>query len=247
MKNFIIWFHHRSGSTHLTSLLNSHPQIVCYLELFFRGETVDHDPFTAFGGTEEAFLDRLFQLRYFPHGKRPKGTPSVVGFKLKDVQVVRYPKVWDYMLGRREQIHVLHLVRENLLASLTSHALLPTLFQKYQNANIGVHDSTDGLNRSVKLNPETLLSRLDQLQQNLDTNREMIASFPHKMEISYELLIQEPATALQKILFFLEVDTEVTLHSDYQKILPTQLSQVIVNSDDIYQVLQDTPYLKFWS
>ncbi|MEM7316857.1 MAG: hypothetical protein AAF497_27310, partial [Planctomycetota bacterium] len=67
---FFLWFHHRSGSSHLSSLLDSHADVASWGELFYRGEAgATGDLFTRSGKKSEAeFLDDLYGYRWNSNG-----------------------------------------------------------------------------------------------------------------------------------------------------------------------------------
>src|SRR5262245_60864541 len=171
---FIIWFHHRSGSTHLASLLDSHPDIACWREIFYRGEGLAaEDLFTLSGArSEEVFLEHLFSYRWGPGGANlcgadPQGPrPRGVGFKLKYQQAAAYPRVLESLRAQR-RVKVIHLVRTNLLAALASAAMIPRLLDRFRRPNVRAGDSLDGVERSVRLEPRTVLSELEALEASI--------------------------------------------------------------------------------
>ena len=102
-KRFIVLSRSRTGSNMLISLLNSHPQVYAYGEMFEKLDARDYK--------------KIFSTVFC---KQPKHTEAV-GFKIfyyhpKDDDS---GKVWEELLNMRE-LYVIHLKRRNSLRTLVS-------------------------------------------------------------------------------------------------------------------------------
>ena len=158
----VIWCNQRSGSTHLSSLLASHPEIACWRELLFVGEGSAQDDYFTRSKSKDlaAFLSSFFNYDWGPRGINLRDessidrVPGAVGFKLKYGQAWRYPTVLDCLFRYRDTLRVIHLVRTNLVATLVSSLMLPTLFVKFGNSNVLVDAQLAGLDRSVWVDPK---------------------------------------------------------------------------------------------
>lgn len=241
---FIIWFNQRSGSTHLASLLDSHPEIACFPEIFFQGEGVaTNDLFNQSEvQEEEIFLEHFFSYRWGSEGANlvkqssKRRFPSAVGFKLKYEQAERYPKVFQYLSKHKNRIKVIHLIRENLLSTMASSMLVPRLLNRFKRPNFHLGVSLDGINRTVKLNPDTILEELEKLESNIIRSRNAILDF-ETLEVTYDNLVYSQNATSQRIQQFLGVDSIEKLSSRFQKIMHPSLKASIENFDEICGLL----------
>jgi hypothetical protein len=131
---FVILFYARTGSTVLAHALNSHPQVICFREVFnwFHGDS--HVDYSVDGyddnSAEDGRLRRadpigFLETRLFCP---PPPMTSAVGFKLGYAHCEPpwgFPAVLDYLVQDR-QIRVLHVQRRNMLKSLASEKLAET-------------------------------------------------------------------------------------------------------------------------
>jgi sulfotransferase family protein len=253
---FVIWFNERSGSTHLSSLLDSHPQISCWREVFYRGEAervYDYFDRSCLSSTNE-FLEHFFEYRWGPEGTRMliehdvSVMPRAVGFKLKYQQLARRPDL-EGCLELRPQLKIIHLVRQNLLATLVSSHIVDRVFRQFGAANITKEMSVGELSRCVALNPRTIVAELSELEARIAGARESMRRFP-MLEITYEDLLRAPAGTCRTILEFLGVESTQSLRSRYKKIMPIELRNSIINYADIEFVLNGTRFgdlLKGWT
>jgi hypothetical protein len=253
---FVIWCNQRSGSTHLSSLLASHPQIFCWRELFFAGEAGSaEDYFTRSKCSDlRIFLDRFFSSEWAAINlceERPTTKqPRAVGFKLKYQQVERYPGVGQYLLSGRSTIRIIHLVRVNLLAALVSARILPLVFARFKDANVLADTPLDGFQPAIRLDPTTLYFDLDFLMSELTRAREFAANF-NTIEVTYEDLVRNFSSTSECLLRFLSLnDSTSVLQSRYRKLLPRQPLASISNKREVRIALQGTRFegcLSEWS
>ena len=245
---FFVWFHHRSGSSHLCSLLDSHPEVASWGEFFYRGEAAaTGDLFTRSRRTTEAeFLDHFYAYQWDPTGANlcvDDPVPPLmhaVGFKLKYQQAAAHPSVLS-CLRRKRSVKAIHLVRTNLLAALVSAEMIPRLLSQFSRPNIVSEASLKQLERSVRLNPETVCSELEDLETRISHGREIINGF-ETLEVTYEDLITNQDFTCAKILDFLEVDPTRSLESRYLKIMPHSLNESLQNLDEIAAAIQGTRF-----
>jgi hypothetical protein len=247
---FVIWCYQRSGSTHLTSLLASHPDVACWRELFFAGEgSAKEDYFTRSGASSIiSFLDRFFSNNWQalnliggPTGRRH---PRAIGFKLKYQQVLVRPAIIDYFQSHRRLFKIVHLVRHNLLATVVSSMMLPVVISRFNNVNVMQDTIQHEYTFSIQLDPEKLVSDLESLQHAIAEARGLLAGL-NVIEITYEDLIARQTPCVTNILRFLEVDTTPILSSRYRKILPTSPLDVVTNRSEVEAMLKKTRFKMF--
>lgn len=105
---FVIVGNPRTGSSHLVSLLDSHPDIACWNgEIFNAGQAFDHSPYD----DPRVFLNEtVFRVN-----------ADAVGFKLLWGAMNRAPDTWEWL--KQLNIRIVHTCRANLLDSFISHRL----------------------------------------------------------------------------------------------------------------------------
>lgn len=250
---FIIWFNQRSGSTHLSSLLDSHPQLACWREIFYRGEgNVVDDEFTRSGlANVHKFLESFYLYKWGAGGTQmvaehdASHRPAAIGFKLKYQQADRYPEI-DRYLRKDAELKVIHLVRKNLLATLVSSVMLPSVRARFGSANVKSDVALGEFCQSMELDASTVGARLSDLGAGIARARTVVAHLP-VLEITYEDLMERHADTCKSILTFLGVDPMQSLSSEYRKILPNSLESVISNVHQIRGALSGTCYEEFLS
>lgn len=241
---FIIWFNQRSGSTHLVSLLDSHPEIACFSEIFFQGEGLaSNDLFSdSEVDEEETFLEHFFSYRWGPEGSNIVKQPQqqkllgAVGFKLKYEQAARYPKVFQHLYKHKDRIKVIHLIRENFLSTIASSTFIPKLLNTFKRPNLHHGVSLDGISCTVKLNPDNILEELENLESSITRGRKAVLDFD-TLEVTYENLVDSQNGTCRRILQFLGVGGTDSLSSGFQKIMPSSLKDSIQNIDEIRSLL----------
>ncbi len=160
----------RTGSTHLVSLLDSHPQIRCFGELFTYQE----------GTLDEAYItsSRSDPEDYLAHLTAPL-TESAVGFKLPLSSLRAHPDVLELL--QPKDLRMVRLRRLNLLALLVSRRLL---------ASTRVPQSTRGDygDATVVLDPKQCLAVLKRIEEHESYLDEIAAGKP-VFRITYEELV----------------------------------------------------------
>ncbi len=248
---FFVWFHHRSGSSHLCSLLDSHSSVACWGEFFFRGEAdAKQDLFSRSGkATEADFLEDFYGYRWNKQGAylcvEDPEPPLVqgVGFKLKYQQADKHPEAMKY-LKSQDKMKAIHLVRTNLLSALISAAMIPRLIKKYRRPNLLSGDRPEDVQRTVRLDPSTVLQELEELEQRIERARQSLGDLD-TLEITYEDLVRAEASTCQKVLKFLGIPPDDDLSSRYVKVMPNSASDSLENVHEIAEALQGTRFETF--
>ncbi len=243
MKKFIVAGVQRSGTTLITTSLNSHPCIHCDGELFKshrpRGEVdVKDSGYLAYLDTSwllhikdrlwrrrlvYAFLDRYFEAEQ--HG--------AVGFKLmrNHMDSGRFPMLAKYLVDRR--ISVIHIIRANVLKVYISR--LGARRRRNFHATRAV--SEPPLNVPVA-DLERQLTRIQ--LQTMELRKMFQCSVPY-MAVTYEGYVANPEAEQQPMLDFLAVGP-ADLRSPLVKLNPDKLSQVVANFDEVRGCLTGTPF-----
>ena len=220
---FVILCLGRTGSTHLVSLLDSHPQIRCFGELF------PH---------ERGTLDET----YAPHWSSDpieyvaslaaEVTEAAVGFKLPMGSIQAHPEA--LRLLEPERIRMVRLSRGNLLSVFVSRRLL---------ASTRVSQSTSGDygDATVTLDPKQCLSMFRKTEEH-ERYLDEIADGKPTFRITYEEFVV--GRGLPEVQSFLGVEP-VSLQSNFDRVRKRPLSQTIENWPEIEGALRGSPYERF--
>ncbi len=256
---FFVWFRGRSGSTFLTDLLNSHPQIFCRKEdfadirvlpgaeppagtqilerptgKFFRRlhrfkQTIDNPP------PIEA-LEHLYEI--FTHGE------PACGFKLKHpVQYTVFPEVMHELETLGRHIKVVHLTRKNVLKQAVSTANLERIrkLPEMNSCNLTKQVEIEPL----ELNVDRAVAHAGFFLRTEADFANVIQPFPNVHPVDYEELLNSPDEAVSRILRFLEVDDTIELQSKYKKATPDNIQSAISNYDQLVKAVEGTPFEQF--
>lgn len=254
MKPFLIWFQHRSGSTHLVSLLNSHPEIKCKGEIFgcYRIGSADQSKDIPDG---RVLGDNLYTrvLNKFPGRTENPSDPDCLkelgefwysdnqypgklrGFKFKfPSQAKLFPGISDYVLSKANDLNLIVLRRRNLLDRAVSVLTLEKLQEKNGKANV---------HSQVEIPPDVYdaeeIVRLIKYYQSIENEfSDWCSKFESRMEIEYQDLIHDQDKILQAIQSFLGVREQQNLTSKTRKIVARDKRQQIVNIEQLEDLLK---------
>ncbi len=228
----------RSGSTWLISLLESHPDIKAFYEIFLdrwpgNDFLISFHEFKQanFGIRPEKTFRYLDQLNIYP------GKHHTIGFKIMYNQLGRYPEVLaKFALDRYK---IIHLIRDNHLDIAISAASMQQ--NKLVHAKKIVHANP------IILEPESLIKGLSRLETQLNLARLLLKIIPNPvLEIKYEELCENQNQALGSIVKFLGMPLDAhNFVSDRQKINRGSYQQKIANYEQIVQTLTGTKFEKF--
>jgi LPS sulfotransferase NodH len=246
--NFCVLATQRSGSTWLISLLESHPQIKAFSELFV-GEIFAHPSDEYLPWSDESlslFYEfqkanpgiRLSQIfRYFETLSYYPGNHRAIGFKLMYSQLAKRPEILlKLILGRYK---VINLVRENPLDIIISKANMQRTGSP--------HFKQEQALQAIELPPALLLKELKKQNTKTELVRTLLNFLPLEvLNITYESLCENRSTVFASILNFLEVeDSKIDLNSKLKKISKGRYSQKIANFEEVKATLAGTKFQQF--
>jgi len=225
-KRFIILTRSRSGSNLLSSFLNSHRQIYTRGEIFWNLNGRDWKRVLAdeFAKEPTYIKARGFKIFYY----HPQDDPDC--------------ELWDH-LKSMEDLHVIHLRRENLLRVLTSRKIAGA-------SDVwATHQATAGsdgkpVDKRVRFSIEELETAFQETRDWEQMARERFSENPF-LEISYEDLVAERQVTVARVAEFLDVDrfdAETTL----RKQNPEPLGALIVNFDELKAHFSKTQWRLFF-
>lgn len=242
---FVILTDQRSGSTWLVDILNSHPEIIAFSELFLENTTKDKPTWAgekdillwqAYIKKGKTIFDRFRPFscfRYLSYVYSYKENVNAIGFKLMYHQLWHSPEVLVYLLLKK--IFVVHLIRRNILdVILSKEALLIR----------GSFHSFDKVGQvQVKLNTSNLLKRLEWLDTKIKLAKKLFScsGVPY-VEVDYEKLKSNPSS-FNDILNFLGIEpAKQKLETSLRKLSKGSHMEIITNYEEVRNTLKDTKY-----
>lgn len=234
MKNFTILTTPRTGSTWLGTLLDSHPDIKVYGELFLPYDVPEkyedlrqHDP------------DKLFRFKKEEKGIRPWITwkyldhvfsyhPDQVGsFKLMAWPLIKNFEILFYLKGHK--IPVIYLKR-----NLTDRVLSYAIAQQRKDFH-----SLNGQSNDERITLDLdFVKRFARRQRLLDRMLSVLLPFIGKqvLTIDYDALEENTGKELYKIYDFLGVSA-VPGDSPIEKSVSVPYKNVVENYDDVMKII----------
>lgn len=248
MTRFILLAAQRSGSTWVLDMLNSHPRVVGYSELFLRGgvdrpkiwagekDLLQWQAFLAEHGPPRSRVARTYRLwQYLNRVYAPRPGIEAVGFKLMYIQQnVSRPLVPALVLRR---VRVIHVIRRNVIDILLSKETAAA------RGALHAHSGDAVAAVRVRLPTETLLERIASHERQVEQARARFARLrlPYR-EVFYEDLVRENAE-FDSLFDFLGTEPPGDrLSSPLQKLNPTSQADVIENYDEVRAALEGTMY-----
>lgn len=232
----------RSGSTWLTQLLNSHPQI----------KVLAGDPLWNHSGHFDGDLPRYHDYRKMTNVSRPwvlfdylntldlktyEDKPhDILGYKLMYNHIKHNPEVLVKLIA--DKYRIIHLARRNVLDVAISNAV---------GNQHGVYHVTksDNKKKAAYLDPERLLSILDLYERTYQGAKLFLQIAPMPvLEVKYESLAANKNEVLRKIAEFLQVDSSVSFESGLKKANVGSYQDKIENYDRVKEILENSKYAK---
>jgi len=243
---FVVLTTQRSGSSWLVDLLNDHPAVAAYAEMFRVTDTTVSD----YGATDVPRFEVMVSRGNFSTSKALAGRRYVylrglerahpgaqaVGFKLMYDQTRDHPGLMSLLVLRRARF--IHLVRRDLLGGILS-------FDRAEQRNRWRYHEGDAI-PSARVHADTsdLLRRLDDREREIQRFRRRLRRLPTQViEIAYEDLSERRDDVLQRVLRFLGVTPAKTeLTSSLVRSAPASSSEAIENPDDVRAALMGTRF-----
>ena len=242
---FVIVSSQRSGSNWLTDLLNSHPDIATYTELFLKqGEGVPD-----WGKYKDVVYWQTYRRKLKPGLKRrirlialfqyinnvfvQHPEKAAVGFKLMYSQIVKLPETLLFM--RVHRMHIVHLIRYNTLDMILSG--LTMKLRKVAHVRKG----SSVKKVRVRVEPSWLIRELVKRERHKRWFSHLFRCMgvPY-LEITYEDIVAD-RSVLNSCLKFLGC-LAVPLTSDFKKLNPVFHPDLIENYRDVEGALLQTSF-----
>ena len=238
---FVLFGIQRTGTTLLYTLLDSHPSIVCFGEVFQDVDTPCHPTL----GTKRYksyidmsvsrrvldFVNRKYMISTYLGNMVSAREYEAKGFKFMLDQVKKYPEVLNIM--QQNKFKIIHVWRSNILKILASRVKAELT---------GIYVSQNSVDCSkIHLDGASLIEKLEDIKTKQRELLKIINGLRlDYISIQYENLSTNRERELGKILDFLEVDNDFNLTTYLTKINPDKLIDVIANYQEIAEMLRGT-------
>jgi len=220
---FFIFFYERSGSTLLIKLLDQHPEIRCFPEVFHLnwGSSVQSDRGKPIYKSEEEIRQQLERIYKTPKEK-------ACGFKFKyPGQFKKYHIVSDYLKSQKDSIKLIFLYRKNKLKGAISKQNQLKLKEMNGNSNISINSSVNLPPFQLHIQSAIRYATRREKQDRYFHRKSNI--FKYRYVISYEDLAQNPIEETQKIFNFLGVDDSFPPTIATKKLTNNSIKKAITN------------------
>lgn len=217
----------RVGSEHLVSLLDSHPEITCFSELFAPAWAIDWQQGTLsvphFATTSH---ERL--VDYWQELTAELETP-VTGLKLPWSSIDAHPDSLE--LIAEPDVDIIRLTRRDRVAQYVSAWLA---------LESGVWHSTQGAYRTdrITVDPEKCLEALNRISEQ-EEQLDEIAGEHRTFHLTYEELVA--GERIDELQSFLGAEAR-PLTSRYERLRDRPLTEVVENYDELAAALAETPF-----
>lgn len=248
MDRFILLAGRRSGTTLLTTCLDSHPQVQCTKDVFstkrrLRYFQVDRPSgrFFKFRSSStkrridyvlrrKQLIDAFLAEVYTPADDSIRAR----GGRLSYAQARKYPRALEWIA--ENDASVIHLIRQNPLKAIVSQATA----QKRHT----YHTASSVKRVTVRLSPHELqklaLNRLREIEQY----RSLLQDGPYH-EVIYESFVADRDAETRKMLDFLHIDQFVPLTTDLVKQNPDSMADILENYEEVARAFKGTVLEKY--
>ena len=182
-------------------------------------------------------LDKIYAKKQF----------SAVGFKFKfPNQTDNYPEILEALRARADALRVIYLFRMNQMKRGVSRQHLVSLLKSPTNKNLrGGNTNTDKPSAKILVDIQQLKSFFKRQARQRKWLSEILDDFPHRLEVTYEDLINHQVATSRRLLAFLNVDSAFELKTNLQKLTPDSLKDIVINYDELVQAFAGTEYERF--
>lgn len=246
---FMITCPARTGSTLLTSYLQSHPRILCHGEIYARkhvrailgiyNQLQRENP--EYGEALRNYRDNHPQAFLYKIAL-DRQARKVVGFKLKYDELVHpYMKQTRDLIQKDTDIKIIHLRRENLLERYLSWYIV----NRVNGITMRVQGQALPKVTKIKLDPNKCQENFEETEKRYDLFKQIFIDHP-VLEVTYEELAgEQKQKKLSEIQDFLTIK-RFELSSKVIKIAQKDASETIENYGELRDFFSNSKYSKFF-
>ena len=239
MKNFVLVGTQRSGTTFIRHCLNSHDDILCHGELFFKNYPDEAGYFKykeklSAGILRHMFLRSRLVKHYLDEYYSQPGYKSI-GYKLMYSQTRWLPYSFPYALSyiNKNSLSVIHVVRENVLKIHLSREVARKRKVYHAKSKTEI--------KKIDLDVGTLIPELKKIQAENEWWKTNFSGGDY-LSVRYESFVEDKDAESKRLLSFLGIETYQELVSSNVKITSDTLSDVIENYADVVSCLENTEF-----
>jgi LPS sulfotransferase NodH len=241
--NFVVLSTQRSGSTWVVDMLESHPRVVAYSELFMHGgegkpkwgQEQGLDYWQTYSRGKRRLAKPYWLWRYLGEAFQERPDVDAVGFKLMYSQLTRISRPLMPMLWLK-RVRIIHLIRRNALDVVLSKEAGAA-----RGGRLHAREGNQVEHVRLNLDTETLLRRMTLHERAIAGARVRFkrVGLPYT-EVVYEDLAADE-TGFAQLFDFLGVEPS-TVSSSLQKLNPTSHEELIENYGEVRDALADTEF-----
>ncbi len=244
MSRFVVLGTQRTGTTLVSTSLNSHPKVKCLGEAFKaflpRGDVDVADSgyrrywSSSLGRRCAHYLRRERSVRTFLDELYGGTDCAAVGFKLMFNQLRQAPAILDYF--EEHAVRCINVYRDNILKTLVS---------RLSARATGVFHATEKKARpKVTIQTAGLIERLTALEAEKTRWRDLVGERLPMMRVSYEDFVRDRDVCGRQVLEFIGVAPQ-PLDSRLSKLNPDHLRDIVDNYEEIAALLASTPFARY--
>lgn len=251
MKKFIVLADARSGTHYFESIINQHPEIQCFHEIF--------------SGFEPSYFFHflLEKINVSNHNVHPSYWPDIFDSYLSNIysqflnhkavgmDIKYYQTSWVFNLFeilKQHDVRIIHLMRKNIL----KHHIAWILHTQRNKLGRKFHETKKVTPVKLHINLQTLILELQNRRDKIEWYKRFLAdSNLEHMEIYYEDCFDNPEQLSQtmtpfvfdQVYDFLNIDDiKYDLKTEYVKTNPALLCELVANYKEIVDLLTDTEW-----
>lgn len=239
VQKFCILTTQRSGSTWLSTILDSNPKVQGFRELFIDREFVFPDSklstFLLYKSNDLAKKRPQITFKYLGEIDNYIENKEAIGFKLMYDQLLDYPEIILKLI--QEKYKIIHLVRENYLDAIIS--------SKIKDEQGIVHTKVKIEPKEIYLEPSWLVKRLNKQAMKIKIAHLFLNLMPNQvLNITYNDLRTNQEKTLSSISDFLELSLsdEDQFKSELKKSNNKSHREIIENYAEVNSALAGTKF-----
>ena len=217
---FIIFSDARTGGTHITSKLNSHPDVCSMTEPFPHNNLLLHDE-------QIEWMEKLFSTK----GKLALGFRTKIEHQANLLDFINYVN--------KNNVTCFSLQRRNIVKKAISRITGLKLYYEIKDYN---RKSNSYTQQAVEINPGELIEQIKECETQLQITQKFLSELHSYTILYYEDLLIDEDAFFSKILQKLNI-RDAELKTSVFKNVGDDLSKSISNYSEIKERLQDTPYI----
>ncbi len=239
MKKFVLVGTQRSGTTFIRHCLNSHDDILCHGELFFKNYPDDAGYFHYRKKVDTSgirhVLFRASMVNTYLDAYYSQPGFQAIGYKLMYSQTRWLPYSFPSALAyiKKNSLSVIHVVRENVLKTHLSREVARKRKVYHAKSKTEI--------KKIDIDTGNLVAELKKIQAENEWWKRTFSGGDY-ISVPYESFVSDKEKESRRLLAFLDIDNYQELVSSNVKITSDTLSDVIENYTEVVRCLESTEF-----